>query len=440
MHEEKQIRQVKAQVCVLDDDPAIRDLLQAMLQKGNFGMVGFGSVAEFKNTLGGPAPDLMLLDLNLPDGNGLEVLPLVKRSWPDTEVIILTGFATYDAAVEATKKGAYHFQQKPFDLRSLLALMDRALEHKKLREEASTLRKAVSAMSGGGSPVVQSNLMRQVLRTVEKVAPSDAPVLITGESGTGKELVADLIHAMSTRAAGPLVKVNCAALPKDAIDAELFGPGATQTGAKRGLFRQADGGTILLDEICEMPLETQSRLLRWIEERTGAECRVLASTNHVLEQALKDGKLREDFYYRLGAVTVHIPPLRDRREDILPLTLSFLKRYSAQAGRIFTGLSPDAEAAVRAFDWPGNVRQLQNEMQRAVLMSDGPVIELQDLTIGPASAPAPDRTMSLLEGMEKNTIIHTLKETQGNKVEAARRLGIGRQTLYNKIKLYGIKV
>jgi DNA-binding NtrC family response regulator len=393
----------------------------------------------------------------LPDADGLDLLPQIKKQWPETEVIVLTGNATFDAAVEATKRGAYHFLNKPFDPQTLLVTVERALEHKQQNEENSTLRRALSTMSGGSTPIFQSLVMQTVVRTVERVAPSDVSILITGESGTGKEVIADLIHALSPRSKGKIIKINCAALPRELIESELFGSvrGAF-TGAhtdREGLFRQAEGGTLLLDEISEMPVDTQSKLLRVLQDQEvrpvgckvsyKTNCRVVAATNRKTEEALKEGKLREDLFYRISAISVHLPPLRERREDIMPLANSFLKRFVAQANRAIRGFTPQAVERLTAFDWPGNVRQLQNEVQRAVLLCEGTDIEATDLSISNVPTDSDgvhDTNFTLLEGVERNAIIQMLRETGGNKLETAKRLGIGRQTLYNKIKAYGIEV
>ncbi len=439
---------------VVDDSDEIRVLVNTILQLGGYDPLLKANAAELKEGLSsGPQPDIVLLDLVLPDGDGLELLPQIKRQWPETEVIVLTGFATFDLAVEATKRGAYHFQAKPFDHKSLLIMIERALEHKRLNEEASSLRRALSTMSGGMSPIFQSPGMKNVLRTLERIAPSDVSVLIVGESGTGKEVIADLIHAMSPRNKGPMVRVNCAAFPRELIESELFGSmkgsytGSTQD--RDGLFRQAEGGTLFLDEISEMPVDTQSKLLRVLQDKEvrpvggkatyKIDCRVLAATNRPVEQAIKDGKLREDLYYRISTVSVSLPPLRDRREDILPLANAFLKRFAGQAGRDIQGFSPAAAEMLRTFDWPGNVRQLQNEVQRTVLMAEGNLVDVQDLSITTVLNPAEVEDLTLMEAMERNTIVQVLKETGGNKLEAAKRLGIGRQTLYNKIKMYSIE-
>ncbi len=446
---------MKAKVMVVEDTSEVRELVNKILRTGGFEPIPKANAAELKESFSGPQPDILLLDLVLPDGDGLELLPLIKKQWPETEVIVLTGNATFDAAVEATKRGAYHFQNKPFDHKTLLVSVEKALEHKRLNEEASALRNALSTMSGGASPIFQSAAMKGVVRTIERVAPSDVSVLITGESGTGKEVIADLIHALSPRSKGPLIKINCAALPRELIESELFGSvkGAF-TGAntdREGLFRQAEGGTLLLDELSEMPIDTQSKLLRVLQEkevrpvggRTSykTDCRIVASTNRKVEEAIKDGKLREDLYYRISAISIHLPPLRERREDILPLANSFLRRFAAQAGRNLAGYSPAAQEKLRGYDWPGNVRQLQNEIQRAVLMCEGNMVDVQDLSISTAStsADAEVQDLTLMEAMERNAIAQMLKETGGNKLETAKRLGIGRQTLYNKIKVYGIE-
>jgi transcriptional regulator with PAS, ATPase and Fis domain len=298
--------------------------------------------------------------------------------------------------------------------------------------------------------------MQAVVRTIERIAPSDVALLITGESGTGKEVIADLVHALSPRSKNKIVKVNCAALPRELIESELFGSvkGAF-TGAhadRDGLFRQAEGGTLFLDEISEMPIETQSKLLRVLQDQKvrpvggktdyQTNCRILAATNRKPEDAIKDSKLREDLYYRISAISVYLPPLRERRDDIMPLANAFLKRFSAQANRVLRGFTPAAAERLTGFDWPGNIRQLQNEIQRAVLLSEGPDVDAADLSVSEirmVPSEGHDTSFTLLEGVERNAIIQMLRETGGNKLETAKKLGIGRQTLYNKIKGYGIE-
>jgi DNA-binding NtrC family response regulator len=448
---------MKSKVLIVDDDSAVRELLVAVLD-GQYDATQADSSAALQKFFPLDPPDVVLLDVQLPDASGMDLLPQIKKNWPDTEVILLSGHGTITMAVEAGKRGAYNFLSKPFENEKLLADVKCAVERKEQNEENTAIRRALETMSGAASPVFRSASMQQVVRTVERLAPSDATVLITGESGTGKEVIADLVHNLSPRSKNRIIKINCAALPRELIESELFGSvkGAF-TGAnsdRDGLFRQAEGGTLFLDEISEMPIDTQSKLLRVLQDQevrpVGSKtsyktnCRIVAATNRKPDDAIKDGKLREDLFYRISALSVYLPPLRERRDDIMPLANSFLKKFSAQANRDIRGFKPDAIERLTAFDWPGNIRQLQNEVQRAVLLSEGDEVAAADLSItdikvSASSNPDSDTSFTLLEGVERNAIVSTLKETNGNKLETAKRLGIGRQTLYNKIKAYGIE-
>jgi len=447
---------MKPRVLVVDDDPAVCRMLQAVLTEAGYEPSGVPDAAGLFALLPTPVPDVIILDWHLPDGDGIALLPQVKRRWPESEVIILTGYGTFDAAVEATKLGAFHFVGKPIDVAALRVLVQRAAEHKHLATETQVLRDAVSSLAGGASPVFRSPAMQAVLRLVERVAPSDAPLLLSGESGTGKEVIADLIHAFSRRAQGPLVKVNCAALPRELIESELFGAvKGAYTGAhmdREGLFRQADRGSLFLDEIGEMPLDTQAKLLRVLQEKRvrpvggkssfPTDCRIIAATNRPLPAAIHQGKLREDLYYRIAAVRIDLPPLRERREDVAAMAQAFLRRFAAQAGRPVTGFSAAALEALSQHDWPGNVRELENEVQRAVLLCEGSTIQASELSITKVlplnPAGQPPAPLSPLEMVERETIARILRETNGNKLAAAKRLGIGRQTLYNKLTRYGL--
>ncbi len=444
---------MKHKILLVDDQQELRTLLADSFKARGYDVLEACDGASLKTAFAGQQPDVALIDLKLPDADGLELLTSLKSQWPDTEAIVLTGYGTLDFAVEATKRGAFHFQTKPHN-DGIFNLVERALERKQQSQENSKLIDALKRMSGDGSPIFHSPQMKSVMKTIERIAPSDVSVLITGESGTGKEVVADMIHTLSKRDKGAFIKINCAALPRELIESELFGSvkgsftGATED--RKGLFRQAEGGTLLLDELSEMPIDTQSKLLRVLQEkevrpvggRTSfkTDCRIIASTNRHVEDAIKDGKLREDLYYRISAISIHLAPLRDRRDDILPLARAFLKRFAAQADRGLSDFSPEASERLRKYDWPGNVRQLQNEIQRAVLMCEGHCVEISDLSIGEtlSCSESGDQNLTLMEAMERNKIIEVLKETGGNKLETAKRLGIGRQTLYNKIKAYTI--
>ena len=448
---------MKSKILVIDDENDLRQLLAAVLGE-RYAVSEAGSGAALKKLFPSPAPDVVLLDVKLPDADGLDLLTQIKKRWPETEVILLSGYGTMSMAIEAGRRGAYNFLTKPFENEKLLADVKCAIERKEQNTENQTLRRALETMSGTTSPIFRSPAMQDVVRTVERVAPNDVTVLITGESGAGKEVIADLIHSLSPRSKNKIIKINCAALPRELIESELFGSvkGAF-TGAhsdREGLFRQAEGGTLFLDEISEMPTDTQSKLLRVLQDQEirpvggkvtyKTNCRIVAATNRQPDVAIKDGKLREDLFYRISAISVHLPPLRERRDDIMPLANVFLKRFAAQANRDIQGFTQAAIDRLTEFDWPGNVRQFQNEIQRAVLLCEGTEIDAADLSISNTKpveyTEETDSGYTLLESVERNTIVQTLKAAAGNKLEAAKRLGIGRQTLYNKLKAYGIEV
>jgi DNA-binding NtrC family response regulator len=446
---------MKGKVLLVDDEPNIRDLVAAVLQR-EFQVSEVESGAALQKAFTDmPQPDVIVLDQKLRDSTGLDLLPQIKKRWSDTEVVMLTGLGTMEMALEAGRLGAFTFLTKPFETEKLLSDVRCAFESKQKKQENVALRGALEIMSGNTSPVFSSPEMKDVVRTVERVAPSDVTILVCGESGTGKEVIADLIHAMSSRSRGKIIKINCAALPRELIESELFGSvKGAYTGAhsdREGLFRQAEGGTLFLDEISEMPIDTQSKLLRVLQDQKvrpvggktdyQTNCRLVAATNRNPEEAIRDGKLREDLYYRISAISVNLPALRERRDDIMPLATAFLKRFSGQADRVVRGFTQAAVDRLTGFEWPGNVRQLQNEIQRAVLLCEGEMIDGADLSITrtrPENTESQDTNFTLLEGVERNAIVQMLKETNGNKLEAAKRLGIGRQTLYNKIKAYGI--
>ena len=448
---------MKSKILVVDDENDLRQLLTAVLGE-YYDVAQASSGAALKKLFPAQPPDVVLLDVKLPDADGLDLLTQIKKRWPETEVILLSGYGTMAMAIEAGRRGAYNFLTKPFENEKLLADVKCAIERKEQSAENQTLRRALETMSGAASPIYRSPVMQEVVRTVERVAPNDVSILITGESGSGKEVIADLVHALSPRNKNKIIKINCAALPRELIESELFGSvkGAF-TGAhsdREGLFRQAEGGTLFLDEISEMPIDTQSKLLRVLQDQEvrpvggkvtyKTNCRIVAATNRKPDVAIKDGKLREDLYFRICAISVHLPPLRERRDDIILLASAFLKRFAAQANRDIRGFTQPAVDRLTEFEWPGNVRQLQNEIQRAVLLCEGTEIDAADLSITTSKpiehTEETDTGYTLLESVERNVIVQTLKAVSGNKLEAAKRLGIGRQTLYNKLKAYGIEV
>jgi len=441
-----------SRILIVDDDPDILKLAYGLLAASGREVLLARSVADMEGYYEEPPPDVVLLDWKLPDGDGMQMLPVLRARWPGAQIILMSGYATFEVVVEAIKRGAYHFKSKPFSGMELKRLVETACAVR--RDDYSAAGERVVNPNGGtvNWPVASSQRMKEVLRLTARVATNDVSLLLTGESGTGKEVVGNLVHALSLRARGPLVTINCAALPRELIESELFGAikGAF-TGAianRHGLLREAEGGTLFLDEISEMPVGTQAKLLRVLQQKEfrpvggttniKADCRIIAATNRDPAQAITGGQLRADLYYRIGAITIHIPPLRERPEDILPLARLFLQRFAAENQRTVSTLSPAAVAALQRFAWPGNVRQLQNEMQRAMLMSEGATIEACDLSPEVLAAQTQPETTPL-EQAEKEVIVATLHECGWSKRAAAKKLGIARATLQSKIKQYGIE-
>jgi DNA-binding NtrC family response regulator len=404
--------------------------------------------------------DLVLTDLQLPDDSqgGLALLRAVKEHSPVTEVIVITGHGTVSEAVEATKSGAYYFVEKPFEPDHMLLLVEKALERRRLVTESESFRKHFQRREYS-SIIGASKAMQMIYETIESIAKSDANVLIIGESGTGKEMIANAIHFNSLRASREFVKVNCSALPKELIESELFGyvKGAF-TGAQQnrtGLIAQAKGGSLMLDEIGEMPLELQPKLLRVLEERKfrpvgstetlDADFRLIAATNREPRDAIKEGLMREDLFYRVSTITINVPPLRERAEDLQLLTDHFFNRFKEKYERPLQGFSQAAYQRVFSHRWPGNVRELQNALERAVLLAKGKMVEPEDLPFGDQGQELQNNsfyvpTNMTLEQIEKLVIEQTLKRTNGNKQAAAQILDIYRPRLYSKIRKYNIEV
>ena len=434
-------------------------LRQNLIEEG-YDVDAAANGAEAVETFEHGAHHLVICDLQLPDVDGLELLRHIKDSRPTSEVIVVTGYGSVQRAVEATKAGAFYFVEKPFDFEELQLLIQKALEKQELRAWAADMRHQMSTRSEYFNIIGASKQMQTIYETIESVAKSDANVLIVGESGTGKELIANAIHYNSLRSKKRFIKVNCAALPKELIESELFGhtKGAF-TGAhadKEGLVQHAAGGSLMLDEIAEMPIEMQPKLLRVLQERScrkiGSEktypvdFRLISSTNRLPADAIRDGLLRDDLFYRISTITIHVPPLRERLDDIQLLTDHFLKMYAEKYDRPISGVSQAAYQRLFSHQWPGNVRELQNVIERAVLLAKNDQIEPVDLPFdngaGPEGASAvtgwdvpPNMT---LEDIEKFVIERTLQRTGGNKQKAANLLGIYRPRLYSKIRKYRI--
>jgi DNA-binding NtrC family response regulator len=448
---------MKFTVLVVDDERNIREGLAEALALEGHEVATAADGEEALAILGREEVDLVITDLRMPKLTGDELLKRVNSEWPAVPVIILTGHGTIETAVQAMRGGAYDFLTKPVDLERLGLLVKRALSTRELTLQYRELREEVERKSQFATVIGRSALMRRVFDRVRQVAPARSSVLITGESGVGKEMVAEAIHYNSPRRDKALVKVHCAALAESLLESELFGhERGAFTGAvarKRGRFELAHLGTLFLDEIGEISAGVQVKLLRVLEERkferVGGEetievdVRIVAATNRDLPKAIATGAFREDLYYRLNVVSIEVPPLRERREDIDLLMAAFLKEFSEENGKRIEGLSAPARAALLAFDWPGNVRQLRNTIESAVVLVRGPVVGLDDLPpnvrgeTGGASVSVP--VGATLADAERDLIRATLAREGGNKSRAADILGIGRKTLHRKLQEYGLE-
>jgi DNA-binding NtrC family response regulator len=449
-------------VLVVDDEPTITDGLRLTFEAEGYRVVTAGSAGEALTEAARAEVHGAVVDLMLPDGDGIALTRELKRRDPTLEAIIITAYGSVRKAMDATKgAGAFYVLEKPFDPDEVTALMRAALEHRKLAAENSDLRRRLAERAADTEILGETAAIKRMLETVAAVADADAAVLITGESGTGKELVANALHERSRRRGGPWIKINCAALPKELIESELFGHArGAFTGAtaeKIGLLEEAHGGSLLLDEITEMPVELQAKLLRVLEERvvrrlgsgkaTAVDFRLISSTNRAPEAALREGFLRTDLYFRINTVTISVPPLRSRREDIPLLVRAFMDRYLAKHGRRIEGIEPAAYRRLLTYAWPGNVRELQHALERAVLVARGPQVAVADLPetlqamgtagdepgISPAAVPA-----GSLEAIERASILKALEQTGWNKQAAAALLGLRRPTLYSKLRKHGI--
>jgi two-component system, NtrC family, response regulator HydG len=443
-----------ATLLVADDDPGLRESLERTLTREGYRVVlaSDGRAALERVQAGGV--DLIVTDLRMPGLTGLELLRAAKAIMPDVDVILLTAFGTVEEAVKAMKDGAYDFLTKPFRREQLIKLVDKALERRDLIEQNKALKKQLEDIRAKGQMIGASPAFRRMLTLVEQIADSSATILIQGESGAGKELVARTIHERSSRRAGPFVAVNCAALPETLLESELFGyeKGAFTgaAGRKEGRFELANGGTLFLDEVADLSLVTQPKILRVLQEgefeRLGAtrtiqvDVRIVSATNQDLAEMVKEKRFREDLYYRLNVITVRVPPLRERHEDVRVLAQHYLRVYAAKNGRKLEGFSNEALERLESYAWPGNVRELENLIERTVLLARKDRIDAEDLPEEVAGVKRPPRDAILelvgtpLADIEQRLLDETLRITGGNKTQAAKLLGIDVRTVARKLE------
>ncbi len=448
-------------ILIVDDDASLRDSLALVLGAEGYEIVTAADGSEALATLEEGPPDLVLCDLRMPGMDGLQLLPELSRRAPEATVILMSAYGSDDLAIEAMRRGAYDYLPKPCPPSEVLLVIRKAQERERLRRENQLLRREVQRALGERPVVAASPAMIQVLETVERAAEFKATVLLSGESGTGKEVMARVIQAQSPRRDAPFVAVNCGAIPEALLESELFGhakgafTGASR--ARRGLFLEADGGTLFLDEIGELPLPLQVKLLRVLQEEEvrpvgeskprRVDVRVIAATARNLEKEVEAGRFREDLFYRLNVLHVHVPPLRERRKDIPLLVDHFLARSRNRLGRPVRRVADDALERLLAYPWPGNVRELENVIERAVILAEGDRVTLRELpesVVSPRSgAAAPEAgDLSLRRArrsLEADLIRRALRATGGNRTHAARLLEISHRALLYKIKEYGLR-
>jgi DNA-binding NtrC family response regulator len=440
----------------VDDEALLRWSLRERLAADGYDVVEAGTASEALQQAT-EAVDLILLDFKLPDGDGLSILRQVKERSPETLVILMTAFSTVENAVEAMKLGAYHYVNKPFNLDEVSLLVEKALETSRLRREVRAIRSSQSQEFGLDAIIGNSPAMQQVKGLLGRVAASRAStVLLTGETGTGKDLAAKAIHYSSERATRSFVNITCSALPEQLLESELFGH---ERGAftdarqqKRGLFETADGGTVFLDEIGEMTAPLQSKLLRFLEEKAfkriggltdiRVDVRVVAATNRNLEDEVKAGKFREDLFYRLQVMPIPLPALRERRGDVLLLANFFIDRFNREFRKRVRGLSPAAQTLLEQYQWPGNIRELRNAIERAMLLNDRDRLEPDDFTtltrtVNPMQFKLPAEGVNL-EEVERQLLVQALERSSGNQTQAAHLLGINRDQVRYRMEKFGL--
>lgn len=444
-------------ILVVDDDPALCDLLCEDLQHRGHQVWSALRVTTARKLLQQQEIDIVLTDLNLPEVSGIDLCAELHQQRPDLPVIIMTAFGSLDTAIAALRAGAYDFVTKPVDLDLLSISLDRGLQHRRLQETVRLLKDQVRRQQPDDELLGESPAMVKLRQQIARIAGLDSSVLLAGESGTGKELVARSLHRQSHRCDGPFVAINCAALPENLLESELFGHvrGAFTDAreARKGLFVEASGGTLLLDEIAELPLSLQPKLLRVLEDHRvrplgssaeiGCDVRLIAASHHDLGEAVAAGRFRSDLYYRLNVIQIELPPLRHRGDDILLLAMKFIQQISRRFNKSVAGLAQPAAACLLAYSWPGNVRELRNSIERAVALTLHDTITVEDLPdtvrhpTGVPPVPANlfnGQTILTLEEMEQRYISQVLQQLDGNRTLAARLLGVDRKTLYRKLK------
>jgi two-component system, NtrC family, response regulator PilR len=453
----------EARVLVVDDERSMRDLLAIMLRKNDYDVTTAEGGEAALGALRASGFDLVITDLRMRKVDGLAVLRAAKELSPQTVVLVITAYASTETAVEAMKLGAYDYITKPFKLEEIRLTINKALERKRLQDENLALKRQLRKHQGLENFVGRSRTMLDIFETIRKTAESTSTAMVTGESGTGKELVALGIHHESHRHTGPFVSVNCGAIPEGLMESELFGhlKGAF-TGAvanSPGLFSAADGGTLFLDEITEIPHSVQVKLLRAIQERqirrvgdtrdVKVDVRLIAASNRDLGRAVADGMLREDLFYRLNVIPIHLPPLRDRKEDIPLLVVHFIEKIGKATGKVVRGISPDALATLEGYHWPGNIRELENVIERAIVLGSGDTIVREAL---PGNLSGPRETSELvpdlpgqgfnleatLDRLERRYIQQALQRTSGNQTRAATLLGLSFRQLRYKVRKHGL--
>jgi len=446
-------------ILVVDDEPSVTGSLSLILSEAGFEVLTAQSFAESTTILEQIPVDLVITDLRLADASGIDLITHVKRTTPDVEVILMTGYGSLDITIEAIKAGAYYYLEKPYTPDRLFTLVDRALQLAELRHENEALKRTLAGESETFGMIGRNPKLHQIIQTIRTAAPADASVLIEGESGTGKELIAAAFHTQSQRSSGPFIRINCSAIPHDLIESELFGyqKGAF-TGAdrdKRGLIEAANGGTLLLDEIAEMPAHLQTKLLRVLQERKvrrlgdereiDVNFRLVSATNRNTSALLEEGVLRKDLYFRISTIKIKVPPLRERVDDVPLIAKHFLERFNLQYERNIRGFAHETILRLLRYNWPGNIRELESVIERAVLFCPGDQVlpeclpeEFQRTRLNNSSFVIPP--LVPMAEIEREAILQTLERTSGNVRRSAQILRFPRPTFYRKLKKLGIKV